>query len=282
MMKRLLFILFVFFSGTLTALSQPVTMPELQGYKKVSSYPVYTPENLWDFIDGAADNYLSHGFEELTVAEYEKGKNGIKLEVYRLHDNINAFGIYSSERSSTFRFLNVGSQGYKTDDALNFFKGRYYVKIRTNSKSSKIHQMMEPLAIKVSDAIPGEATMPKTLSDFPEAGRKQNEETFINEGVLGHEFLKGAFKAVYELPDLNFSIFIIDFKSGDECRKTVGSYLSKCKMDTDNSAAGKYVLSDGYNGDVFLSWKDTRIVIIQGLQKDQTDTADRYTSEILK
>ncbi|HVN57991.1 MAG TPA: DUF6599 family protein [Bacteroidales bacterium] len=281
-MKRYIVLVFLAFSGCVYVLSQAVAMPELEGYRKVSSYPAYTPENLWDFIDGAADNYLSHGFEELTVAEYEKGKNAIKLEVYRLHDNISAFGIYSTERSSGFRFLNIGSQGYRTEDALNFFKGRYYVKIRTNAKSTRVRQMLEPLAVKVADAITGEASMPKTLLDFPEAGKKSNEETYISEGVLGHEFLKGAFRATYELSDLNFSIFILDFKNPEDCRKTIGTYLAKCKMDPDNSSSGKYVLSDGYNGDIFLSWKDARIVIIQGLAKDQTDTADRYTSEIFK
>jgi hypothetical protein len=281
-MKRIL-LLFVILSGSsLIALSQGNLMPDLQGYKKISNYPVYKPDNLWDFIDGAADNYLAYGFEELNVAEYEKGKNTIKLEIYRHKDNIDAFGIYSSERSSGFHFMKIGTQGYKADGSLNFFKGNYYVKIRTNSKSEKILQMVETLAMKVADALPGDGAMPKTLLDFPENGKKQNEETFINEGVLGHEFLKGAFKAPYEISDQAFSVFIIDCKIGDDCHKSVNTYLTKCGIDQDNSASDKYVFKDGYNGDIFLSWKENRIVIIQGLAKDQTDIADRFTSEILK
>jgi len=42
------------------------------------------------------------------------------------------------------------------------------------------------------------------------------------------------------------------------------------------------MLKDGYNGTIFLSWKDNYIVIISGLSKDQSDIADKYTSEILK
>ena len=41
-------------------------------------------------------------------------------------------------------------------------------------------------------------------------------------------------------------------------------------------------LHDGYNGTIFLAWKDNRMVIISGLSKDQADIADQYTSEILK
>jgi hypothetical protein len=281
-MKGILLTAIFSLAAILPVFSQAAQTPDLPGYKKITSYPVYTPDNLFDFIDGAADNYLSYGFEEMTVVEYEKGKNTVKLEIYRHRDNTNAFGIYSSERSPRFQFLNIGAQGYKADGVLNFLKGRYYVKIWTNSTSSKTVQILEPLALRVADALSGGSELPKTLTDFPEGGRRRNEETYISSGVLGHDYLKGAFKAVYENGEQLFSVYIIDGKSDDETRKTVNTYLSKCKLDQDNSASGKYVLSDGYNGDVFLSWKDNRTVIIQGLAREQTEIADRFTSEILK
>jgi hypothetical protein len=53
-------------------------------------------------------------------------------------------------------------------------------------------------------------------------------------------------------------------------------------MDAAESASGKYMLADGYNGTVFLAWKDKLIVIISGLSKDQSAIADKYSSEILK
>lgn len=171
-------------------MAQDISMPELKGYRKESNYPVFTADNLWNFINGAADTYLSLGFEELQVAEYVKGRNTIKLEIYRHKDATQAFGIYSSERSATFRFLNIGAQGYKVDGSLNFLKGKYYVKIRTNSSSEKVLLSLETLALRVADMLPGESVLPKILSDFPAEGIKKNEETYIADGVLGHEFLR--------------------------------------------------------------------------------------------
>ena len=272
----------VLFASVSFLYSQELSFPDMQGYKWSTNYPVYTPDNLWDFIDGAAETYLSYNFENLHVAEYKKGRNVIKLEIYRHKDNIQAFGIYSSERSPSFRFINIGGQGYKADGSLNFFKGKFYVKIRTYSKSEKILQSLETLALKVADMLPGESVMPKALSEFPEMGKKKNEETYIRESVLGHEFLQDAFKALYEVGDISFSIFIIDKSSPDESRKVITSYLSNAGVETDDLLGGKYVFKDGYNGDIFLSWKDTRIVIISGLSKDQTEIANRYTSEILR
>jgi hypothetical protein len=281
-MRKTIFSLFLFSAFAVTCFGQAVSFPELQGYKKVTNYPVFTPDNLWDFINGAADTYLSLGFEELNVAEYVKGKNTIKLEIYRHKDVTQAFGIYSSERSASFRFLNIGAQGYKADGSLNFLKGKYYVKIRTNSASDKVLLSLETLALRVADMLPGESVLPKVLNEFPEEGRKKNEETYIRDGVLGHEFLQGAYKAIYESGEMTFSLFIFDKPTPEECRKTVNIWLAKSGLDQDESVSGKYVFKDGYNGDIFLAWKDNRLVAIQGLAKDQTDIAGRYTSEILK
>jgi len=270
----------VILSGAVSA--QELILPELEGYKKTTNYPVFGRDNLWDFINGAADTYLAYGFIDLHVAEYKKGKNVIKLEIYRHSDNIMAFGIYSTERSPSFRFINLGAQGYVADGAINFFKGDYYVKIRTYSKSEKTLKSTESLAVKVADMLKGDSKMPSILSRFPEAGRKKNEETYINESVLGHKFLNKAYKAIYEIGSDNFSIFIMENSSADEAKKTVAAYLKATGQDLLESGDGKYMLTDGYNGTIFLAWKENQIVIISGLAKDQSAIADQYTSEILK
>jgi hypothetical protein len=281
MRNRFLFGIFLFtISGLLSA--QEFALPELNGFKKVTNYPVFKPENLWDFINGAADTYLSYGFVDLHVAEYKKGKNVIKLEIYRHSDYTMAFGIYSTERSPSFRFMNLGAQGYIADGSINFFKGDYYVKIRTYSKNEKVLQSAESLALRVSEMLVGDSKMPSMLSRFPDSGKKLNEETYINESVLGHKFLNKAFKAIYQTGNDNFSLFIIENNSEEETLKTTAAYLKAARVDARESITGKYKLTDGYNGTVFLAWKDKLIVIISGLSKDQSDIADRYSSEILK
>jgi len=282
MMKNKIIIGLLFILTTGIACAQEITFPELEGFKKISRYPVYTPENLWDFIDGAADNYLALGFMDLHVVEYKKGKEIIKLEIYRHGDHTMAFGIYASERSPSYTYKNLGSQGYVTGGVINFFKGSYYVKIRTYSDKPKTLKAEEALAGRVAVMLPGETDMPALLSQFPDAGRKKNEETYVNESVLGHQFLNKAFKAVYEYGSDNFSIFLMKFKSAGEAYASAEAYLKSSGIDPEQSESGKFIFTDGYNGTIFLSWKDDRIVIISGLAKDQADIADKYTSEILK
>jgi hypothetical protein len=278
-------ILFAFFLILLSGIvfAQDIKLPDLKGYKKTTEYPVYLPDNLWDYINGAADTYLAYGFVDLHIAEYKKGKNVIKLEIYKQSDHTMAFGIYSTERSPSFRFQQLGSQGYMTaDGSINFFKANYYVKIRIYSKDENTLKSAESLASSVSDMLVGSTEMPSALSLFPQTGKKTNEETYINESVLGHKFLNNAFKANYELGNDVFSVYIIDNETPEETRKTVEAYLTATGSEAMDSETGKYMLKDGYNGTIFMAWKEKRIVIISGLSKDQSETADRCTSEILR
>jgi hypothetical protein len=262
--------------------AQDIVFPHLNSYKIKTDYPVYLPDNLWDFINGAADNYLANGFVDLHVAEYKKGKAVIKVEIYRHSENILTFGIYSSERSPSFRFINLGAQGYIADGSINFFKGNYYVKIKTYSKKVKVLQAEETLSNRIAGMLTGEAAMPAVLSQFPAQGKKVNEETFINESVLGHSFLNKAFKAAYQVGSDEFSIFISDANSPEAAKKTAETYIASTGISPVETGDSKFMLMDGYNGTIFLAWKDKRIVIISGLAKDQAEIADRYTSEILK
>ena len=281
-MQNRILLLLVFGFISLGSVSQELVYPSLKGFKLKTEYPVFVPENLWDFINGAAENYLAYGFIDLNVAEYKKGRNVIKLEIYRHNSNINAFGIYSSERSPSFRFINLGAQGYIADGAINFFKGDYYVKIKTYSKKEKVLQAEETLAARVAGMLEGEASMPAMLSEFPAEGRKLNEETFINESVLGHSFLNKAFRAIYQVGNDVFAIFISEGSSPEEANRTAETYVASTGISPVATGDSKFMLLDGFNGTVFLAWKDRRIVIISGLAKDQADIADKYTSEILK
>jgi hypothetical protein len=124
--------------------------------------------------------------------------------------------------------------------------------------------------------------MPAVLARFPVTGKKINSETYINVNVLGHKFLSDAFRAEYEVgPDL-FSIYIIEKKSPSDVWKTAESYLKKAGQDVIESDNGKYVLSDGYNGTIFLAWGGNTIIIMSGLSKDQSEIADQYTTEIMR
>ena len=104
--------IFFFLVFAFTALrGQQEMFPPLKGYKQISDYPVYTPEDLWDYINGAADAYLALGFRDLNINEYRKGKQSLKAEIYSFGDEATAFGIYSLEAVSLLQFHQIRSAG---------------------------------------------------------------------------------------------------------------------------------------------------------------------------
>ena len=86
----------------------------------------------------------------------------------------------------------------------------------------------------------------------------------------------------YDTGNGQFAIFLFRKTSAEEVSKTVNAYLKSAHMDATDQPEGKYFFKDGYNGDIFLSWKENTVVIISGLAKDQSDIAGRYSSEILR
>jgi hypothetical protein len=88
------------------------SFPEMAGWKQSGEVQIYSPANLYDYINGGADLYLKYDFQELKVADYiNDQKASVTIEVYRHKTPVHAFGIYSQERLGNANYLEVGAQG---------------------------------------------------------------------------------------------------------------------------------------------------------------------------
>jgi len=277
-MKRIIIAAALLAASFQAAMGQQL-FPALKGYKINNDYPVYTPEDLWNYINGAADAYLMLGFTDLNIREYVKGKNSIKAEIYRFGDDSQAFGIYSMERSPGYRFIPVGVQGYNEEGAVHFYKDRYYIKIMSHSGSPKVNEAMLNLAGLIAANIGGSAEFPALLKLFPEEGLLKNQETYLLESVLGHEFLRGAFRASYDVSGDLFDIYLFNCKSPEDA-VTMASGLAGDAFSADEDIF-KYAFEDGFNGVIHMARKGSMLVVVSGLSFEQTPLAERYITLML-
>jgi hypothetical protein len=266
--------------ASLSVISGQQLFPALKGYKSASDYPVYTPDDLWDYINGAADAYLAMGFIDLNITEYVKGRNRIKAEIYRFGDDTRAFGMYSMERSPDYSFLPAGVQGYNEEGAVHFYKDRYYVKIMTHSKSSGVNGRMLELAGLIASRIEGKNEFPALLKLFPREGLLPNQETYLLESVLGHEFLKGAFRASYEVDGDHFDIYLFSCSNSAEASDMTGKLAGDAYIPGDD--VFKYVFEDGYNGVLHVAQQGDRLIVLSGLGNESTPLAERYIAAMLR
>jgi len=277
-MKRTLFIS-VLLIISFQAIRGQNLFPELRGYKISDDYPVYTPDDLWNYINGAADAYLQLGFIDLNIREYVKGKNIIKAEIYRFGDDARAFGMYSMERSPGYKFINTGVQGYNEEGVVHFYKDCFYVKIMSHSLSAKVNSSMLDLATLISSRMGGSGEFPALLRLFPSEGLLENQETYLLESVLGHEFLRGAFRASYEVEGDRFDIYLFSREDPAEVAAMAASLAGDAWAADDE--VFRYAFKDGFNGLLYMARQGGKLILISGLPLERSSLAERYITLML-
>lgn len=255
-MKKLFYLLVLFLTGiySLIRAEEIVDFPGHSGWELSTDFPVYSPDNLWDYINGAADGYLTYGFRNLYMAEYTKGKNRIKVEVYIHKDEKNAFGIYTAERSPDYNFLDIGVQGYQSGGALNYFTGNKYIKMHTDSDKNSIHKAMKDIAQKLAENQEGSPDFPDILNYFPQKAKMPHRERFIARNFLGHEFFNEVFTADYKVNNEKFTLFITEKSSPEECKMLIRNYMDFTGQEISPVEQGLFLIKDRYNGDIPLIW----------------------------
>ncbi len=230
--------------------------PEITGWKKSGEIQTFIPKTLFEYINGAADLYITYAFQELKVAEYlNEKKASVIVDVYRHKTPTLAFGIYSQERLANANFLDIGAQGYIEQNILNFLTGPYYVKINSFNTGAEDQEILLTFAKRVAENLGEKGRLPSILSSFPEEGKKKNSEKFIAKNFLGYSFLHSAFTADYELSGKKFKLFVIDPGDQPECKKMVQKYLQQIGGPEKSIVEGRYTLRDPYHGEIDLYWQ---------------------------
>ena len=146
--------------------------PEIEGFTKKGKIETYTPDTLFEYINGAADLFLSYDFKQLYTLGYEKGEeSSLTIDIYRHEDSANCFGIYSQEKPDEGKFLKLGAQGYYEEGILNFFKGPFYVKISSFDLGKDDYSLLFSVARSIGGIIKSGGEFPEELKFFPEKGK---------------------------------------------------------------------------------------------------------------
>jgi hypothetical protein len=201
-------------------------LPGLDGWAKDGDAQVFTPETLFEYIDGAADAYLAYEFEELAALSYNgENKRSITVEIYRHSDLRNAFGIYTQERPQQGDFVSVGTEGYYDTGILNFFHGPYYVKVMGFRLEGEDRTVLTAVAKDIAARIGGPPAFPELLACFPAEGRVAHSERYFARDVLGHGFLHCAYAADYERNGLVLRLYLFEGKDDADARKMLDDYM---------------------------------------------------------
>lgn len=190
--------------------------PLPDGWKAAGEALRLGPDDLWRHIDGAADQFLAFGFQELRECELAAGETQITVGIYDMGDPLDAFGIYAAERSPDRADLGVGAASQASPPwQWLLLKGRFYVKVDKLAGDLSEADGRALLA-SLAGALPGADSLPAAFAALPAAGRVEGSEGYTRTSFLGLDELTRCVHADYAGEDgAAWTVFLMLPDNGD-------------------------------------------------------------------
>lgn len=244
-------------------------LPDIPGWTILPDSTTHTPDNLYDIIDGAADVYLSYGFQDLRTCSYRNTAGSeVRLEIYRHATPADAFGVYSQERKPEYHFLEIGTEGYDDAGVVNFLHGRYYIKLSSIDTGSAAHGSILEIARRVAAACGPPSGLPNELSLFPQKNRVRRAEMYIARDYLGVSALGNAFVAPLAGKPSR-QMFLIPHGDRASAEKRWRDYRSAIGVKTPATAGVAGTLADPHNGRIGIMVKGNYVAGVVGVQDER-------------
>lgn len=261
-------------------------LPEVSPWKISETPQRYLPETLFEYINGAAEIYLSYDFKELVVAQYKMGGSeaSLTLEIYDMGSDVNSFGIYSAERYPDSRFLPVGNQGYLEEGTLNFISGRFYTKLLCFECGDESEGILQQFSKKVVDKVENKGSLPPALKLFPSEGLVKNSEKFVLRNFLGHGFLRNGYVASYKVNGKDFECFSIEGKTEDDAEsmlKQLNVSFARNNQLVQEISLG-YHVNDRYLKHVYLARVGKYICGVSRITDGFEEVGEQYLEMMVK
>jgi hypothetical protein len=282
----LVFLLSPVFSQESVQSSPESLLPRVSGWRVSEQPQTFLPETLFEYIDGAAEAYLSYDFKELVVAQYkdEKSKASLTLEIYGMGNDNNSFGIYSAERYPESHYISVGNQGYMEEGTLNFICGSYYVKLLCYDCGENAASVLNLFGRDIEKNVKTKGSLPSFLKLFPKEGLIPNSEKFILNNFLGFSFLHDGYLASYKEKDLEFELFIIAGNSDADAADMLEQYLAaqlKNNPPPEKIPLG-YHIRDRYAQNIYISRAGKAILGVMRIKDGFEETGSRYLQSLAR
>jgi len=187
----------------------------------------FVSQNLSDKINGKADLYLSAGFKRLHCQRFKlRDAPDLWLEVfvYDMGKTSNAFAVFSSQRREDALPIEIARFSYRTENALFFVHGPYYVEIIASDSSDMLRSAVKLTAAEFIRHNQAPAETIGEIALFPRPDLAQSSMTLIPADAFGYERLDRVFTAVYQLDQTEMTLFVSRRETAAEARQLAASY----------------------------------------------------------
>jgi hypothetical protein len=102
---------------------------EAAGWQKAGETRTFAAQDLWQYIDGDAEQYIKAGVVTTSTSDYKYNQLEAVLDIHTMKDPAGALQILESSRSSEARAEKIGDKGLAWSQSIVFCKGPHLIRI---------------------------------------------------------------------------------------------------------------------------------------------------------
>jgi hypothetical protein len=119
----------------------------IAGWEKSGETRVFAAKDLWQYIDGDAEQYVSAGVVTTSTSDYKyRGQLEATVDVYTMTDAAGARKILENGKTNESKAVQVGDEGIAYAQSIIFRKGKMLVRIVAYESTPDAPQALLALA----------------------------------------------------------------------------------------------------------------------------------------
>ena len=153
----------------------------------------------------------------------------IDLSIYDMGTTINAFGVFSTERSPGETSIDIGRSGYFSGANYFIWKGRYYIRIISSEASEVAQKIGINIARDVTKILPESDEQPWGMTALPLKDLITSSIQYAKVDAMGLDFMNDTYLAEYRKGGTNVMTFLSRRDSVESAKDIVDQYATFAK-----------------------------------------------------
>jgi hypothetical protein len=208
-------------SDSKTAISLP------QGMKPMTPSEVFTPDTLFEKINGKAELYLSAGFKQLLCQRIQSDHDPelwMETFVYEMETASNAFSVFSMQRRDGGIPTDLSDFSYQTDNAFFITQGSFYLEVIGSQASPEMKKFITAfLKHFIKNTVSDKGTFSE-ISLFPDTCSDPGRISMIPSSAFGFDKLDNVYTSRCMADGKELMIFLSNRGSSENARKLADEY----------------------------------------------------------
>ena len=211
----------------------------VKNWDKTKDEQIYDKDNLYEYINGGAELYISYGFNKVLSCKYVcENQPDIFVDIFNMSNSFNAFGIFAHFREVIDSTYGQGSQ--YTSGNLLFWKDRYFISILASPETEESKATIDLLAQYIDNKIKDTGSIPPIISLLPKTNLIQESLRYFRHYIWLNSFYFIADKnilninenteavlAKYKHDKQQSILLLVNYESENDADSAINSFINQ-------------------------------------------------------